>query len=268
MNPKMLTRLMCETSVLTMDEMSFKFKLWLVNRKDKDDISSVFSIMPITHYMQNRLAIALQNCPTRQQVAMYQAQASAGTRPATALIGKEMISSLFQAICHTKFQNQISIECAPMVRLDEDGGECKSQWHSSHRPFRHEKQEETRLAALGDTFTLAVHPSCTCEYSEDELWVLDFRPDIYYMPNSENQVAIDPFIWHDGHLYVFQFTTCLQQHNIHQGLLQELALYSPPHYSWRLVLVIPDELDEVVCPSLQSSELQDLTLFSSKVKVQ
>ncbi|KAH9974661.1 hypothetical protein BGW80DRAFT_1204772 [Lactifluus volemus] len=252
-------------AVLTsMNKMSLE--LWLVNSMVMlSDIASVLSIMSVTYYMQNRLAIALQKYDTHEQIELYEDQASAAATTLRAF-GRGMISGIFQAICHRHFQHQISIECVPMVRSDEDSARCKSQWHSSHRPFQHDKLEETRLAALGNTFTLAAHPSRTCEYSEDELWDLDFRPDIYYMADSQNQVAIDSFIWHDGHLYVFQFTAC-QRHSIHEGLLQRLAQYSPPHFSCRLVLVIPDEFDEVVCPSLQSSELQALMLFSSKVKV-
>jgi hypothetical protein len=263
MNWWILTNLMCETAGFKWTVNEISFKLWLVNHKDKDNVSSPFSIIPITYYMQNRLAIALRNDRTRQQIELYEAHASAA---ATARIGRGMISGIFQAICHQHFQNHISIECVPMVLSDEDSAKCKSQWYSSHRPFQHDKLEETRLATLGNTFTLAVHPSGTCEYSEDELWDLDFRPDIYYIADSQNQVAIDSFIWHDGHLYVFQFTAC-QRHSIHEGLLQRLAQYSPPHFSRRLVLVIPDEFDEVVCPSLRSSKPQDLTPFSSKVKV-
>jgi hypothetical protein len=259
-----LNQLMHETAAfkLTMDEISFK--LWLVNRKDKEDVSSPFSIIPITYYMQNRLAITLRNHGTRKQIKMYKAHANAA---ATALIGRGVIGGIFEAICHRHFQNQVFIECVPMVLMDEDSAKCKSQWHSSHRPFQHDKLEEKRLATLDNTFTLAMHPSGTCRYSEDKLWDLNFRPEIYYKPHSQNQVAIDSFIWHDGHLYVFQFTA-FQRHSIHEGLLQRLAQYSPPHFSWRLVLVIPDELDEVVCPPLRSSELQALTLFTSKVKVQ
>ena len=70
--------------------------------------------------------------------------------------------------------------------------------------------------------------------------MIQIEENIYYVPLSENEVAIDSFIVHDGHLYLFQFASG-EQHNVNPGLSNTLTRFSglPPVENWYFIFVIP-----------------------------
>jgi hypothetical protein len=248
-------RLIIGAANLSMVDLSQK--LCLVRRTHKEDLDSDYDVTPITDYMQTKLAITLRNQDARQQIELYR---TCATIPSA----RGMAGSIFEAICQRRFQDRIAIECVPMVHLD-DGG--RNLGHSGYRSLQHEELEEIRLDALGDTVALNVRPSDTYEYSDDDLRTLDPLPDVYYIPRITNEVALDSFIWHDGFLYLFQFTVD-QRHGIKDGILERLSQLSPSsRFSWRYIFVIPADIDELVCPYPLSPELRKLRPYSSKILV-
>ncbi len=114
--------------------------------------------------------------------------------------------------------------------------------------------------------TLDVCPSHTCEYTDKDLPELDPEEDVYYVPTSENVVALDSFILHGGRLYMFQFT-CSDAHDIKAGLVSRFAGCTkfPPLDKWRFIFVIPHDIKAFKCPYQRTPELQDLELFSAQV---
>jgi hypothetical protein len=119
-----------------------------------------------------------------------------------------------------------------MVR--DEGGKRMSPWRISYRPFPSKTLEQNRLTSLNDSFALDVRPSETCLYNQESLGELDARQDVFYIPTLQNEVGLDSFIWHQDHLYVFQFTIA-KRYGIKDGLIPwlEQCAQLPPHSNWR-----------------------------------
>ena len=68
------------------------------------------------------------------------------------------------------------------------------------------------------------------------------------MPLSGNEVAIDSFIVHAGHLYLFQFASG-PQHGVNRGLLATLARFSglPAAENQYIIFVVPKSLAQFNC---------------------
>jgi hypothetical protein len=212
--------------------------------------------MPITPYIQSKLAIALLDIDSLTQIKLYRDFA---VNPSF----RGMTGSIFEAFCHSHFRKRISVECVPMVRPDGDGRKRRSQWHANHRSFSSNKKlEATRQAAVKNSITLEVRPSDICMYGGQDLAKLDVQPGIYYISKQTNEVGLDSFILHDDHLYLFQFTIG-KRHGISEELIPWLTQCTqlPPRSRWYFIFVIPDDNPDLECPYPRSPVM----LFSSLI---
>jgi hypothetical protein len=154
-----------------------------------------------------------------------------------------------------------------MVR-DEDGKRMSS-WRTSYRPFSPKALEQNHLTGWNDSLTLDVRPSETCRYDQEGLGKLKARRDVFCIPTLQNEVGLDSFIWHQDHLYVFQFTIA-KRHGIKDGPISMLEQCPklPPRSNWRFIFVISDDVDVLECPYPQTPVLQELRPFSSIVRME
>jgi hypothetical protein len=241
-----------------MDEISHK--LCLVQRENLHEVSNSVRVTPITPYVQSKLAIALRNTDSDALIELYRTFAVAPSY-------RGMTGVVFEAFCQNQFQKRIVIECLPMVRPDDHGSKRKSQFRTSHSPFlSNKKLEERRQAALQEGITLDVHPSATFVYSGLDLAELQLQRDVYYIPNKMNEAGLDSFIWHDEHMYIFQFTVG-KKHSINEGLIQRFVECTelPSRPNWRFIFVIPDDVPVLTCPSPTDPELREVGMLSTIV---
>jgi hypothetical protein len=171
---------------------------------------------------------------------------------------------VFESICHLRFQEQIFIQYARMVRLP--GG--RAQWHSSHYPIKNQENlKERREVAYNESFTLNLRPSRARIYDGQER-----APEsgvYYYMPkkpSGPSQAALHSFILYDDILYIFRFTVSDEQ-GIEDGLIAECAELSIPEDKWVFIFVIPDGVKLLKCPYPTSLGLQRLEPCTAQIAV-
>ena len=83
-----------------------------------------------------------------------------------------------------------------------------------------------------------------------------------YVPEADNKVALDSFIWLDEELFIFQFTSA-ETH----GLLDFFKEYVVPSSSiWKFVFVIEPK-QKLVCPQPRIGTLREFGMYSAVVDV-
>ncbi|KAF8222024.1 hypothetical protein L208DRAFT_1455233 [Tricholoma matsutake] len=125
-----------------------------------------------------------------------------------------MTGSIFEVFIHRRFRTRIYLDATPMVWSNR----ANSRWHalfSTKRPH-----SATVHGVAQQVFSLQVDVGSTFVY--DTTTKLSIRPDVYYVPRSGQQVALDSFILYGGYLNVFQCTV-RHDHNIKGGLDDFLA---------------------------------------------
>lgn len=242
---------------LTMD--GFTHKLCLVKRQSIDDVSSKPYVTYITDHIRSRMAIRMRNLSSIQQVDVYRTFACTSLRGAAGYI--------FESFCQLHFQKRILIDCVPMIQLSGYDGQCKRQWYTSHyHPFEDRNSETLRQNALRQAVALDIYPSAVKEYHDQDIQGLTPVPDVYYIPSTQNAVAVDSFIYHHEYLYLFQFTIA-DEHKINSKFMARFTQYAkfPPQSRWIFVFVVPDDVTVLTCSYQQSLKSQSLKLFSSTV---
>ena len=103
---------------------------------------------------------------------------------------------------------------------------------------------------------LSVGPlgSHTYNHSQPQIRVAE---DVYYVPLAQNEVAIDSFIVHGEHLYMFHFASG-SQHSINGGLLGTLVKlpFLPDVMNQHFIFVVPKHLSKFSCPHSDGDFLQ------------
>jgi hypothetical protein len=167
-----------------------------------------------------------------------------------------MTGSIFEAFIHRQFRTRIDLDATPMVRSN-----CvNSCWHASFstkRPY-----DATVYGAAQQDFSLHVDVCSTFIY--DSTSTLNIQPDVYYVPQSGQQVTLDSFILHGGYLNVF-LCTGGRHRSIKDGLVRFLTSCSglPPHTYWRLVFVVPDDFVSFYCPASSDSVDKEIGLYAA-----
>ncbi|KAF8521910.1 hypothetical protein BU17DRAFT_87460 [Hysterangium stoloniferum] len=172
-------------------------------------------------------------------------------------------SLFFEAYFQKTFAEGIDIDAKPMSR----GHLKNSRWHSTvdnSSSF----QEGPRNASLDTSsdFSLHVTPAGTIEYNQTEQ--LTIKEAWYYIPCAANEAAIDSLLLHDGHLYLFQFTTGSTD-DINPGLQNVLNRFTglPPQKDWRFIFIVPDDLEAFSYPHSNKGFLLDHIPFTAQVGV-
>jgi hypothetical protein len=157
-----------------------------------------------------------------------------------------MSGMLFESLYQNRFVKKIEIVARPMFRANS-----RSCWHAtfgdfSGRPILRPAHKKA-LNTAAHPISLSIVPSGLRTYGHHGPPKID--EDVYYIPRAGNEVAIDSFIVHNGHLYLFQITGA-SKHGVNTALSKTLARYRqlPPSDKWHFIFVIPDELPAFQCP--------------------
>ena len=151
-----------------------------------------------------------------------------------------------------------------MVWLDKSQKGTLLQWHSSHNLLGNASLEAFRQNAPHCRFEVEVRPIKTVEYRDVEQIV---APNVFYIPESANEVALDSFIIMDGILYIFQFTIA-SSHDIKPGLANIFKMFQdlPTMDNWHFIFIHPpNQLLKVPQPYLV--KLRQLEPYSAVISL-
>ncbi|KAH9970587.1 hypothetical protein BGW80DRAFT_1176049 [Lactifluus volemus] len=173
-----------------------------------------------------------------------------------------MAGPIFEAFVHRKFSMRIELVAMPMVRSNN----AKSRWHalfSIKRP-----KTATIHGAAQEDFPLQIKVDRRFVYPTNATTKLNIEPDVYYVPQSGQQVAFDSFIFTEGYLNLFQCTAG-HEHTIKNGLVDFLADCTglPPDTTWRFVFVVPDDLDNFSCPRSKNPVVEETGLYTARISM-
>lgn len=163
-----------------------------------------------------------------------------------------MTGPIFEVFVHRRFKTRIDLNAEPMVRAKR----ANSRWYGS---FGTQQPQAATLHGLAEqNFHLQFDVGTHIVYDDT---LQSVQPDVFYLPRSGQQVALDSFILHGGYLNIFQCTGS-QKHDIKTGIYEffESCTGLPPRQHWRFVFVIPDELDVFSCPG----DVQDIGLYTAR----
>ena len=248
--PDDLQQLVCNIRSLSMEKDASN-KLGLLRRQKHDDVHSRSVIEPITDVIKSRLASRLRHVAKDKQIQLYELFSKV---PQT----RKMAGSLFESIQQGMFQDGLTIDILPMVRLTQ-----KKSWYSSHMSLSNTTLETRRREALQQLQTIEIRPSETEEFDTD---IVSIRQGVFYVPESDNEEVLDSFIVLDGILYIFQFTIA-GNHLIKSGFVKFFGKCQdvPPMEKWRFVFVIP--LGSTVTSPEPQSLLRELHPYSAMVSM-
>jgi hypothetical protein len=253
------TQLEVAASSSSLDMSDIGHKIYLIRRKGQLPGRGV-EVSPISDYISSLLSIQVRDFDRGEQIRIYKIfSAIAGSRG--------MAGNLFEGFGQGVFQDGIHIDFFPMIRLsDARNAKRRHQWHSTHVKLRNADLEKARSEALMQKDHLSIKPSSIIIYKDDK--DLEISSDVFYMPGSTNQVALDSFIVHRGYLYMFQFTIG-RKHPIKKGIIPFLEeCRNPPiKKNWKFIFVIPDDAKTLKCPFSLFKGVKDLKLFSATLKV-
>lgn len=246
---------------LDMDDVSDK--VCQIKRPDINNVDREFEISYITGNIRSRLASCMRNYDAHQQVKFYREYAHKRTRA--------LASPIFESFFQQHFQRRIFIDYIPMIRLDqpEDDGQRNPQWQTCHNPVGNHELETKRQIALHQGATLDICPSDAYEYDDQDFRELVLEPNVLYLPRRQNTIVMDSFIYHNGNLFIFQFTTS-EEHRINPQFISHFGECAnfPPRLNWIFIFIIPDHVGVLKCPYSQSRELEELFPVSSQVKME
>ena len=170
-----------------------------------------------------------------------------------------MTGLIFEALVHRRFKRRIDLDATPMFRLNH----ANSRRHASFSTKR--PSSATVHGVARQNFSLQVDVGTTHVYF-DTTTTLIIQPDVYYLPRSSQQVALDSFILSGGYLNIFQCTGG-QAHDIKGGIGDFLAYCSglPPLTKWRFLFVVPDDLDSFSCPASGDPVVRALGLYTTRI---
>jgi hypothetical protein len=229
-----------------------------VVRRSSSSSSSEFTVEPISASIRRRLLVQLWKWQEQDHIDMIQrldrVPGAGGLR-----------GVLFESQYQHRFAKKIEIVAAPMFRTSNP----RSCWHAafgnlSAFPMLHKAQESASNSVSSlISIPLSISPSKLQTYHSGPLAI---EENIYYVPLSDNEVAIDSFIVHAEHLYLFQFTTG-SQHSVNRGLLTRLSQFSglPVAENWHFIFVVPKSLAKFACPHSDDDFLRDHVPYVAQI---
>ncbi|EDR03255.1 uncharacterized protein LACBIDRAFT_307487 [Laccaria bicolor S238N-H82] len=221
----------------------------LLTRQSLDDAYSPGMATPITPYIQSRLSYQFRNLERKELLRLYKTFAKVRE-------GRKMAGVFFEALAQRNLQEGITLEVVPMVKLDEARNGVP-QWCSRHVSTINSKPEEQRMVALN----IDIDPIRTEEFAENKR--LSLARDVMYVPEADNKVALNSFIWLNEGLFIFQFTTA-EAH----GLLDFFKEYVDPFPSSCKILFIVGPKQQLTCPQPRNATLRELDMYSAVVDVE
>jgi hypothetical protein len=231
-------------------------QLCVVRRSDSE--TSPFTVEPISAFVRHRLLAQLWRWKEQDRVDMIE-------RFSRIPGAGGMTGILFESQYQHRFAEKIGIAAAPMFRTSNP----RSRWHAafgdfSASPMLHKAREEASSAVPPPVpISLSISPSESRIYDSGPLAI---EENVYYVPLSENEVAIDSFIVHAGHLYLFQFASG-PHHGVNRGLLTTLARFSglPAAENQHIIFVVPKRLARFNCPHSNDGFLRDHVPYVAQI---
>jgi hypothetical protein len=251
-----IEKMLTDASGLTMDSISRR--ICLIRREKVDEVDSGVTVSPITPSIQSRLAARFRGFARADQIRLYRFFLCVpGTRQSAGF--------LFEAIAQQILQGGHALQLIPMVHLAEKKKKSKSlpRWHSSHIALQNTSLETLRRNALRQKLSINVQPSHTVEYPRTG--PSSISSNVFYVPEIDNEAALDSFILLGKHLYIFQFTIAANR-DIKPRLMDffEECRGVPPCEAWRFVFVIPPN-QVLICPQPRNPEMRKLRLYTTAI---
>jgi len=220
----------------------------LVKRRGNDLSQSLIIVEPITLVVEMALRNQLRRETQAERLALYRSLANVED-------SRRLAGVVYESLAQEKLQQQnpIELHLFPMIKKRPQGsgkGKKLPRWYSNH----------------GDGVDPSSVQSINIRRTDND--VFSSMPDpikdnIYYVPESPNQVAFDSFIMDDKKLFIFQFTIA-SFHEIKTGILTSFSQDSlPPKKDWYFVFAVPPTLSEISCP--EKGFLEGVKLYSAVV---
>lgn len=253
---KLVATLLDESRKLSIGEASHQ--ICVVRRRDSG--IPEFIIEPISAYVRRRLLSRLwlsnQECRIEMLELFRKVPGASG-----------MTGTIFEALHQFQFADKIEILAKPMFRNPLDR---HSRWHPlfgdfSEAPEIQKAREDVLKSPNLPDLHISISPSRSQPYCHDE--ELAIEENVYYVPLSENQVAIDSFVMNAGNLYLFQFTHG-STHSVNCRLSATLDKFSGLPDSkdqWHFIFIVPTDLPKFACPHSTVGFLSEHTPYIAQV---
>ena len=154
---------------------SASHKIALLRRESLDDVYSQGVVIPVTPYIQSRLSNRFRNL---EHLRLYKAFARVPE-------GRKMAGVFFEALAQRFFQEEITLELVPMVKLDQ-ARKGVPRRYSSHVPLTNSQLEERHQEALTRQLKINIKPIRTEEFPDNKRLSLA-RNVMYICPGSGQQ---------------------------------------------------------------------------------
>ena len=232
-------------------------RLCVVRRSNLE--TSPFIVEPISAFIRHRLLTQLWEWKEQDRIDMIERfsriPGAGGVR-----------GVLFESLYQYRFAKKILLVAAPMFRTNN----ARSRWHAAFGDFSAfpmlRKAREKALSAVPPPMriSLSVLPLQPRTYKHNQ--PLTIEENIYYVPLSDNEVAVDSFIVHAGHLYLFQFASGTE-HSVNLGLMTTLAQFSglPAADNWHFIFVVPKYLTAFDRPHSNDGFLRDHVPYVAQI---
>ncbi|KAI0280169.1 hypothetical protein BGY98DRAFT_964997 [Russula aff. rugulosa BPL654] len=210
-----------ELTLQTPQELIYKLR----KLKTDGDVSSGPSVT-ITDYIRSRITIRMRNLGSLQQVELYTFAQTPSPRGAAGL--------MFEAFFRQHFQRRILIDVVPMIRLTGHDGQRNRQWHTSHHPVKDQHWKFTPERFVPNRYAGHLpfgRPS-------HRLIHLPWRIRVYFPIFTSDKPKINS-------KFISRFTQYVN---------------FPPWSKWRLIFIIPDDVEVLTCPHSRSPELQTVNV--------
>ncbi|KAF8891473.1 hypothetical protein CPB84DRAFT_1683318, partial [Gymnopilus junonius] len=160
-----------------------------------------------------------------------------------------ILGLLLESLHQHRFIRDIEIVASPMC--SSRTGDFDSPWQAIFGQLSKSPQSQEvalRSASHPTTISLSILAPDVRTYDHSSR-ALPVEEDIYYVPLVENECAIDSFIVHAGHLYMFRFAST-PMHTAVRGVSATLINLSPlpAPENQHFVFVVPKSLAAFNCP--------------------
>jgi hypothetical protein len=218
-------------------------------------------VEPISSRVMEKLRLKLMAARDEERLRVYEAFESV---PAS----RKLAGVAFEAIGHRQFRKEVALDLVPMVWKESTTRGGSGHWESQFaQDFVSQSIQGSGsvgpIAGSGQPL-IRFEPHSTFQYPKPR--PIQVSSDIYYIPESPNQVAFDSFIVNNGALYMFQFTIG-DSHPIKAGLM-DFLLHPSLHAivqdkDWYFIFVLPPG-GKVKCTK---SSFEKMNVFWEKAKM-
>jgi hypothetical protein len=164
---------------------------------------------------------------------------------------RDLAGRIFKSMAQHQLQKEVALDLVPMKR--QPGlGDRDAKWMRQHNNVAVSTSTAPKADDAANTPT-SIKFETKDTFGYDKLG--EIHSDVFYVPNSPNQVGFDSFILHDEILYIFQITIA-SKHLIKPGIMDFLSHETLKKAQWRFIFVIPPG-ETVECPESNDDKLKE-----------